>query len=80
MLLPTKNLHEEKSLIKIGGRIIKFLEKPKTVSRIWNEYTCHQNENDLPTVTFDRFILAIDFLYMIGAIELDRGRLRRAQQ
>lgn len=29
------------------------------------------------TVPFDWFILAVDLLYLLGAVELQRGRLRR---
>jgi len=32
---------------------------------------------DRSTVPFDWFVLALDLLYLLGAVELQRGRIRR---
>lgn len=71
MLTPTKNLHEDKSIIKIGARILSILNSPHTVSSAWKSYVQIQEHetNGKIRIQFDNFILAIDFLYIIGAIE-----------
>lgn len=71
VLTPTKNLHEDKTIIKIGARILSILTSPKTVSSAWNAYMKIQEKetNNTIRIQFDTFILALDFLYMIGVIE-----------
>lgn len=81
MLTPTKNLHEDKAILKIGARILSFLTFPRTLSSTWEAYTEFQNQESLniPNIQFDTFILALDFLYMIGAIEYQEDLLRRTK-
>ena len=81
MLTPTKNLHEDKAILKIGARILSFLTFPRTLSSTWEAYIEFQNQESLniPNIQFDTFILALDFLYMIGAIEYQGDLLRRTK-
>jgi hypothetical protein len=53
-----------------------MLTETKTVSRLWDEFRRHRNSAD--AVTFDWFVLSLDLLFMLGAIEFERGRIRRA--
>jgi len=69
MLTPTKNLHEDRTLIKVGAKIISLLTSPKSVNALWQSYVGSQEElSNTPKITFDIFILGLDFLFMIGAI------------
>ena len=69
MLTPTKNLHEDRTLIKVGAKIISLLTSPKSVNALWQSYLDFQEElANAPQITFDIFILGLDFLFMIGAI------------
>lgn len=77
MLLPNKYIPEERSIIKMGGRIIHLLSSPLTVVELWDLYKEHLRENNLPPVSFDYFILTLDFLYAINTIEFVNGILRR---
>ncbi|MGE8015284.1 ABC-three component system middle component 6 [Bacillus mycoides] len=81
MLTPTKNLHEDRTILKIGARILSFLTSPRTVSTTWKKYLDFQNNEsvDTPRIQFDMFILALDFLYIIGAIEYEDDLLWRAK-
>lgn len=81
VLTPTKNLHEDKTILKIGARILSFLTSPNTLSSTWEAYLSFQNrEQSLgPRIQFDMFILALDFLYIIGAIEYKDDLLWRAK-
>ena len=80
MLTPTKNLHEDKTILKIGARILSFLTSPRTLSSTWEAYYDFQSKesNNVPRIQFDMYILALDFLYMIGAVEYEDDLLWRA--
>lgn len=76
MILPTKHISTQRSLLGIGAEILEELEEPKTVSTLWNDIQNRRREspNRLP---FDWFVLALNFLYSLDTIELRRGRLSR---
>ena len=82
VLTPTKNLHEDKTILKIGARILSFLTSPRTLSSTWEAYLNFQNQesNNVPRIQFDLFILALDFLYIVGAIEYEEDLLWRANK
>jgi hypothetical protein len=76
MILPTKHLDESRSLLGVGGTILALLaEREATVSSLWDAFC--EARRDSGTVSFDWFILGLDLLYALDAIELDRGVLRR---
>lgn len=82
VLTPTKNLHEDKTILKIGARILSFLTSPRTLSSTWEAYLNFQNQesDNVPRIQFDLFILALDFLYIVGAIEYEDDLLWRAKK
>lgn len=82
VLTPTKNLHEDKSIIKIGARILSFLTSPRTLNSTWEAYLNFQNNesNNLPRIQFDLFILSLDFLYIVGAVEYKDDLLWRSNK
>ena len=72
MILPTKHIPAGESLLGIGAILLVRLAKPHSVSALWDAV------RDVPEVgTFQRFVLAADLLFLLGAIELERGTLRR---
>lgn len=72
MILPNKYISEKESLLGLGGAILQAMNKPNTITALW------EKSRTIPEVgSFERFLLALDFLYLIGAIELDEGLLRR---
>lgn len=76
MILPTKRINPERSLLGIGADILALLSEPKTVSRLWSELSEYRaNRHETATVTFDWFVLALDLLYGLNAVDLERGRL-----
>lgn len=78
MILPTKGIAPDRSILGVGADVLGLMrEEPIGVSTLWERYSKYRKRHgcDAP-VTFDWFVLALDFLYMIGAIGLDsRGRL-----
>lgn len=75
MILPTKHIPESHSLLGVGGTILALLdEREATISSLWASFQEARREQG--TVSFDWFILGLDLLFALGAIELDRGVLR----
>lgn len=75
MILPTKYISTRNSFLGVGAIIIERLNYPRTVASLWSDLS------RVPEVaTFERFILVLDLLYMIGAIELEEGLLHKRQQ
>lgn len=75
IILPTKHISVSHSLIGIGALLIGHLERPQTVTRLW------EKARNAPEVgSFERFSLALDLLYALGAIELHDDLLGRASK
>jgi hypothetical protein len=81
VILPTKRLGPDRALLAIGAEVVEFLEEPKTVSRVWDELQRSRSEMfGVRTITYDWFVLTLDLLYTLGALELERGLLRKARR
>jgi len=73
MILPTKHINTSRSLIGTGAEVLKFIDKPQTVSTLW------YNSKSIPEIkTFEMFTLTLDFLYLIRAIKFENNFIRRA--
>jgi hypothetical protein len=79
MILPSKHISHERALLTTGARILEKLTGPQTVSALWeklliqNKTSRHSNS----PIGYDQFVLALDLLFMIGAIELTEGLVKR---
>ena len=72
MILPTKYIAPRQSLLGAAGLILRALDGAQTVTSLWEAL------RSMPEVgAFERFIIALDLLYAMGAVELDAGLLRR---
>ena len=80
MILPQKHLTIDESLLGFGAFLLKHISKKISVDELWKKYTIACEEGVYPIVfSFDKFILTIDFLYLIGAVNLnEKGELIRA--
>ena len=80
MILPSKHLPQDRALLTVGGHVLTFLARPKTVSALWEELN-RQDQGMVAIrprrITYDWFVLALDLLYILGAVELESGILRR---
>lgn len=72
MILPTKHITLDNSLIGLGALLLTRLEEPTTVSSLW------QAVREQPQIaTFERFTLTLDLLYIMNFIEYHDGNIRR---
>lgn len=73
MILPEKHIKVSESLFALGGYVLKQLERPKTVDAIWLEYAKINDTVLFPAYhSFDNLVLAIDFLFAIGAVNITK--------
>ncbi len=73
MILPSKHIPEEKALLTIGAELLNHLDHPKTMSSVWEDI-----RNSTVPLSYDWFVLALDLLYTINAIEIHEGLLIRS--
>lgn len=78
MILPTKGIGADRALLSLGASVLKHLDRPKTVSRLWEDIRERQSTL-LNSVSYDWFVLALDLLFTIKAVELDDGRIHRVE-
>ena len=78
MILPSKHLSQERALLTVGGRILQHIQEPMTVSALWERLRTHKEGTDSRRAFhYDKFVLTLDILFMIGAVSLEDGRLTR---
>lgn len=75
MILPTKHLPVDRSLIVIGAEIVELLDEPKSVSRLWLDFQ-KSYEQHHARLSFDWFTLAVAMLFTVEAVELKGNRLQ----
>ncbi len=79
MILPTKHVRGDRALIGVGGEILRLLRQPMTASRLWDEVReTRAAFAPASPISYEWFVLALDLLYIFGAVELDQGVLKRA--
>ncbi len=73
MILPSKHIRISESLFGLGGIILGFLRKEdKTVDELWLKISKINNSKKLPAYhSFDNLVLALNYLFLIGAVEID---------
>lgn len=80
MLMPTKHIKTENALIGVGAEVLALLDRDKTVSRLFSDLQEDRRDNELSTIQFDWFLLAMDFLFSIGAIRFESGLIKKMNQ
>lgn len=80
MILPTKHVRSDRALIGIGAEVLSILKQPMTMSRLWDEVRGRRSlmAPNAP-INYQWFVLSLDLLYTFGALDFDRGLVRRVQ-
>jgi hypothetical protein len=76
MILPTKGIAADRALLSVGAEILRRLDRPKTVSRLWEQIR-KRERGLLEALPYEWFLLALDLLYLLGAVDFEDGRLHR---
>jgi hypothetical protein len=75
MILPTKHISTQHSLLGLGATVLKHLTTPTTITGLWDKIKA------LPEIgTYKRFILTLDLLFTINAIDYAEGLLQRRRK
>jgi hypothetical protein len=78
MIVPTKGITPQRSLIAVGAQILEIMDGPLTVSQAWARLRkWRRNHDHHAPVPFWWFVLALDLLYALGVVELDNELLVR---
>lgn len=74
MILPTKYISEDQALLGVGAIILLEIKRPQTVTSVWEKVRSH------PSIgPFERFVLALDMLFITGVIKLTNEMIERAK-
>jgi hypothetical protein len=80
MILPSKHLTQDRALLTVGATILRELSQPRTVSGVWERLLQPSEKGGLRrSLRYDSFVLALDLLFLIGAVELRGGLLSRGK-
>lgn len=74
MILPTKYLTEDQTFLGVGATLLENLKTPKSLSKLWDVVKNQENIG-----TFERFILGLDILYMLGIIIFYDGKIKKTR-
>jgi len=75
MILPDKTIALRYSFIGAGSRILIELESDQTVSSLWERV---KNYDEIKS--FDKYLLILDFLYVLNLIEFEEGILKKVRK
>ena len=75
MILPSKRVSQNQSLIGVGAALLKKIGEPQTVTNLWETV---REEDTIGT--FERFVLALDMLHIAGAVALKDGLIVRVRK
>ena len=75
MILPSKHISQDQSLIGVGAILIKKINNTQTVTDLWETV---REEDEIGT--FERFVLALDMLHIAGAIALEDGLIVKVKK
>jgi hypothetical protein len=71
MLTPTKGIAPDRALLAVGAQILQELDSPLTVSQAWARLKARRRElGHGSPVSFGWFVLALDVLHALGAVEI----------
>ncbi len=81
MILPSKGIPASKALITVGGEVLEILsDSSLSVSGLWLQHSDTRKVAESADISYDWFILSLDLLFLLGAVQLtDLGLLRRAK-
>ena len=81
MILPSKHIRFSESLLGLGGVVLNIIKEPKTIDEIWFSFSeINNNQKILPAYhNFDNIVLALNYLFIIGAVSIDNnGKIHNA--
>ena len=78
MILPSKHLSERRALLTVGSEILGLLDRPRTVSSLWEELRKAEGKAHR-RLSYDWFVLALDLLFLTDVVALRDGLLTKSR-
>lgn len=75
MIMPTKYIKENEALIGVGATLLGFINENGNISSLW-ENVKHEEF----VGTYERFVLALDLLFLLGLVDIHRNEIIRVKQ
>lgn len=75
MIIPDKTITLRYSLVGAGSKILSGLNISQTVSSLWEKMRICKEIG-----TFGKFVLTLDFLYMLGVVKIDNGVIKKVRK
>lgn len=75
MILPSRHQTVDQTLLGLGALLLRELERPETVSSLWQQVRARPEVG-----SYQRFTLALDLLFVVGAVDLVDGLLARGRR
>ena len=72
MIIPNKSIRLSNSLLGMGSQVILNLKTPQTISSLWERIRKYEEIR-----TYEKFILTLDLLYILGLIDFEEGILKK---
>lgn len=73
MILPEKHIKLSESLFGLGGVLLNLVQEPIYIDDLWKQFEEINNTDIMPANhSFDNFILALDYLFIINAINTNQ--------
>lgn len=72
MILPTKHIREDQALIGVGAILLHHLKEGQTITGLWDKV-----RGESSVGTYERFVLALDLLYIMGVVDISNGMIHR---
>lgn len=73
MIMPTKHIPAEQSLLGAGAVVFAELSQPRTVTTLWEAV-----RDSKAVGTFERFVLAVTMLYALRVVRFEAGVIIRS--
>ncbi len=74
MILPDKNFKENETLLGVGAELLRHLKTKTNLSSLWDRVKKNSNIG-----TYERFILGLDLLFILGVLEFKNNQLVRTK-
>ncbi|OQM78050.1 ABC-three component system middle component 6 [Rhodococcus sp. 66b] len=79
MITPTKGIAPQRALLTIAAQVSLTLTEPMTVSQAWTALKTWRAKNaNNSALPFSWFVLALDVLYSLGALQMQNGLIHKA--
>ena len=73
MILPNKYVREDEALLGTGAKVLALLDHDIYLTELWEKAKESESINN-----FERFVLSLDMLYILGLIVFDENKIKRS--